>query len=256
MADNNVTRDLGYSDTSYNFCFVLYPDSVSYSYLDILKNIRTLYLGHSISAYAYILHDHDVIVDTDVAEGRYPAELLGQPRKPHYHLLINFKSQKSYRAVLKLLGLYGSYQDDNGYLHVIYPFESYTAIVHNFRNYLRYMLHRTPDSASKYQYDVDKMISSDPNLVNRIVTDSVVIDDVVLFKDIVHFIDTSGDLDMREVYNYCSGISQDHLGIYFKPKFYRTIKDFVDNHNVSLKKRKEEKLLYDRKDTQRIEKDS
>lgn len=243
---DEINRDLGFADTSYNFCFVLYPDSKSYDYMEILKLIRTLYLGHSISAYAYILHDHDSVVESDIIEGRYAADQLGQPRKPHYHLLINFKSQKSYRAVLKLVGLYGMYADENGYNHLIYPFDSSTAIVHNFRNYLKYMLHRTPDSAAKHQYDVDEMISSDPDLVSRIVTDSAVIDDVNLFKDVVHFIDTSGDLDMRSVYNYCSGLSPDHLALYFKPKFYRTIKDFIDNHNMSLKKRKEEKLLYDR----------
>lgn len=243
---NINTTDLGYADTSYNFCFVLYPDSYSYKYMDILKNIRTLFLSHSISNYAYVLHDRDIIVDSDIAEGRYPADQLGEPRKPHYHLLINFKSQKSYRSVLKLLGLYGSYSDDNGYLHLIYPFQSSTAIVHNYRQYLRYMLHRTEDSKSKFQYELDKLITPDPEMAAKIISDSIVIDDVMLFRDIVKYIDTQGDLDMRSIYDYCSGISQEHLAIYFKPKFYRTIKDFVDNHNMSLKKRKEEKLLYDR----------
>lgn len=245
MMDENINTNMDYSAFSYNFCFVLYPDSISYRYMDLLKNVKALYTAHSISSYAYILHDLDVVVDSDILEGRYRAEDLGKPRKSHYHLLVNFKYQKSYRAVLKLLGLYGSYSDLDGNLHLIYPFDSSTAVVHSYRNYLKYMLHRTPDSASKHQYPVDKMITSDPDLVNRILSDNVVIDDVMLFKDIVHFIDHSGDLDMRAVYNYCNGISQDHLAIYFKPKFYRTIKDFVDNHNTSLKK-VEVKVLDDR----------
>lgn len=238
--------DLGYADTSYNFCFVLYPDSHSYSYLDLFKNIKTLYFSHSIANYAYILHDCDIVVDSDIAEGRYSADQLGQPRKPHYHLLINFKSQKSYRSVLKLIGLYGCYQDENGYLHLKYPFNSSTAIVHNFRQYLKYMLHRTEDSAAKHRYDPDKMITSDPELINKATSDSVIVDDVAMFNDLVHFIDTSGIIDMREVYNFCSSMSPDYISLYFKPKFYRTIKDFVDNHNTSYKKRKDEKLLYDR----------
>ena len=174
-----------YAATSYNFCFVLYPDSNSYSCEWVLSNVKSLYYNYSISNYAYILHDSDVVVESDVIEGRYSQDELGNSRKPHYHLLVSFKSQKSYRSVLKLLGLYGMYTNTDGQLQLIYPFNASTAIVHKFRNYIKYMLHRTPDSSDKHQYDIDDLVSSDPELISKISSDSIIIDDSALFKDIV-----------------------------------------------------------------------
>lgn len=237
---------LGYDSIGYNFCFVLYPDSRSYSYKDIFNIVHELNLSKIINHFAFILHDKDVVVESDVSSGRYSEDLLGTPRKPHFHLLVSFHRQKSYRSVLKALGLYGSYADENGEYHLKYPFGSDTAIVHRFRNYLNYMLHNTPDSKSKHRYYPDAVVSSDPSMVEKATSDDVVLDDISFFKEIVHFIDISGNVSMRDVYDYCCNTSDEYVTVYFKPKYYRTIKDFVDNHNTSLRKQKEVKLMYDR----------
>lgn len=71
-----------------NFGFVMYPESAPDNWIPILEDLQ-------IPAFISPLHDKDIIIDT------------GEPKKPHWHVILMFSGKKSYKQVLELLSPLG-----------------------------------------------------------------------------------------------------------------------------------------------------
>lgn len=121
---------------SYNWTFLLYPESMNRNYLDYLKSG---YFSFAISP----LHDMDLEED-------------GSLKKPHYHVVLHFDTLKSYSQLLEItVDLSGTIPQK----------------VFSLSGVTRYLIHA--DDKAKFQYsrndiysynfDLDKYISS-PNI--------------------------------------------------------------------------------------------
>lgn len=109
-----------------NFATVVYPDSENTpdDWLAILEEFKTPILVSP-------LHDQDV-------------NPTGEPKKPHYHVIITFEGKKSKEQVKELFDLVGGVGLE---------------IVNSLRGYARYLCHL--DNPEKHQYEVSdvKMLS-------------------------------------------------------------------------------------------------
>lgn len=105
------------------FTGVIYPDSESYNYLEILENIKKF------SEYAYITHDSDFNEDNT-------------PKKVHIHYVIRCPTPRSINSIAKELGV---------------TLES-VQIGKNFKQLIRYLIHL--DNDEKSAYTADKIITN------------------------------------------------------------------------------------------------
>ena len=114
-----------------NFAVILYPESEQHRRLLTFFERRS-----SLYRPVYILHDLDVWVEGDeLPEGVQ----VGERKKPHWHVLISYPTQTVPSAVSKFLG--GIYVEG----------------VSNSFHYIQYMVHDTPESWCKTQYDVSSL---------------------------------------------------------------------------------------------------
>lgn len=106
-----------------NFAYVVYPDSLPEHWKDILSDLH-------VPIFISPLHDNDINAN-------------GEPKKPHYHLVIMFEGKKSITQIENLL------KPLNGPDHV--------EVINNLRSYARYLCHL--DNPDKAQYDIEKVVS-------------------------------------------------------------------------------------------------
>lgn len=120
-----------------NFATVVYPESAPENWREILS-------GYFIPAFVSPLHDKDVNV-------------TGEPKKPHYHVMVMFdgkKSEEQVRVLFESIGGVG------------------LEVVESLRGYARYLCHL--DNPEKAQYnpsDVVSMNGSDYSYTIGIVAD-------------------------------------------------------------------------------------
>lgn len=107
------------------FACELYPEDSEH--LKILEYIKKYY------EYAYILHDEDVWED-DTEEHK-----AGDKKKPHYHVVLNFKNARSIDKLKQELGL--------KHLETC-----------NYYFYIRYLIHK--DYPRKFQYDEKEIVTN------------------------------------------------------------------------------------------------
>lgn len=114
-----------------NFAFIVYPDDerLPHNWQD---ELAALHVPMAISP----LHDSDVYGPDD--EGHTP----GEPKKPHYHVLMTFSGKKSPCQVLTML-------EPLNVIHV--------ENVNDVRGYCRYLCHL--DDPAKAQYKVSDIVS-------------------------------------------------------------------------------------------------
>ena len=105
------------------FCLVLYKESDSYSFSEVIKNIK------SYKYYAYCCHDSD-LDDT------------GIPKKIHYHFVIKLDNASTIDALSKKIGV---------------P-KNYIQNIRNERAFIRYLIHFDDDD--KFQYNLDDIVVS------------------------------------------------------------------------------------------------
>lgn len=105
-----------------NWTIVVYPDSAPNNWRDIIDEWHIEWVESP-------LHDKDVNAD-------------GEPKKPHWHILLMFSSVKSYDQVLSLC------QEVNC------PIPKQ---VHNTKALVRYMAHL--DNPDKAQYDITGIVA-------------------------------------------------------------------------------------------------
>lgn len=143
-----------------NFATVIYTDSAP---LDFQSLISSLHIPCFLSPY----HDKDFNPD-------------GEPKKPHYHLLLMFEGKKSISQVQDLLSNISTV-----------PVE----IVDSLRGYARYLCHL--DNPEKAQYDIELVRSftgADYNAIIGLATDKYkAVGEMIAFVD-EHAISAFSDL--------------------------------------------------------------
>lgn len=151
---------------SRTFALELYPEDISH--MSILEYIMQHY------EYAFILHDKDVYEDTT------EEHMIGETKKPHYHVIISFKNARSIDSIKKELEL----------KHVE---------TCNFYAYTRYLIHL--DSPKKHQYSKDEITTNMPTRIDsalkreynskeqdsRILIDYIFSRNFTTFKDLVEY---------------------------------------------------------------------
>lgn len=108
-----------------DFGGVIYPDSESYSFEEVLDAIQETF-----EAWAYICHDMDV-------------DETGASKKPHVHWYGRFKEAKTVSSVAKKLGLA----------------QNEIEIIKKSKFYLRYLIHA--DNPEKFQYQREQVTVSE-----------------------------------------------------------------------------------------------
>lgn len=113
-----------------NFSVVLYPDCLEH------MNMLDYLLNHDyVFQIVYILHDKDVWEED--TEGHK----IGEPKKPHYHVLVHSKNPMQLSAFLKFFHVWIDYAEP----------------VSSVQSLLLYFIHSTPDSMNKFQYSPDEL---------------------------------------------------------------------------------------------------
>lgn len=104
-----------------NFATVIYPESVPANWKDILSDAH-------IPVFVSPLHDKDI-------------NPTGEPKKPHYHVIVMYEGKKSREQVLELFSSFGGVGLE---------------VVSSVRGYARYLCHL--DNPEKAQYDTSDVL--------------------------------------------------------------------------------------------------
>lgn len=113
------------------------------SFNDIAERIATL----NFQLYAYIMHDKDVLT----TENEQTGEIEQTPKKRHYHLMVELKNPISFKSM----------QDKFPGAHIETPKYKKSAY--------QYLLHNSPNSKEKYQYELTEIITNSLEQVKFII---------------------------------------------------------------------------------------
>lgn len=183
-----------------NFATVVYPDSAPANWQDILSD-------QFIPAFISPLHDKDTNAD-------------GEPKKPHWHVVVMFEGKKSMDQVTELFNLIGGVGCE---------------VVKSTRGYARYLCHLdNPEKAQYNQEDVRSMGGAD-----YIGTIGLIIDK---YKAIGEMIDYCM---ANEVYSYSSLLE------YCRMERFDWFRVLCDNGTVVIKEYLKSRSWTDKKDTYR-----
>lgn len=165
MAENKKTRGAGRST---NWATVVYPDSAPTDWLDKLNELH-------VDAFVSPLHDSDV-------------NATGEPKKAHWHVLINFATVKSKEQAQEVFDAIEGVGCER---------------VSNFRNYSRYLCHLdNPDKARYSEKDVKTFGALDYLEVIGIPTDKYqVIGEMIDFCDLNNIVSYAQLLRITRKYN-------------------------------------------------------
>lgn len=143
-----------------NFATVVYPESAPADWLEILS-------GHFVASFVSPLHDKDL-------------NPTGEPKKPHYHVILMFEGKKSIeqaRAIFETIGGVGC------------------EVVNSIRGYARYLCHL--DNPEKAQYspeDVKSFCGADYNGVI-----GLAIDKYKAIREMIHYCDENNILAFSDL---------------------------------------------------------
>ncbi len=127
---------------SRNWCLVLYPDDETHvNCISILESSGYQYCG--------ILHDRDIYDDTDTTD----TNLIGTPKKPHYHIVITLKNPRFREPIAQELGIKPNYLE----------------VCRNRDAALLYMVH--DGYPNKFQYEIDSLFGPLASAVNKLLAD-------------------------------------------------------------------------------------
>lgn len=147
-----------------NFATVVYPDSASPDWIQLLSD-------QFIPSFVSPLHDRDI-------------NPTGEPKKPHYHVLLMFDGKKSIEQVREIFNIIGGVGCET---------------VNSIRGYARYLCHL--DNPDKEQYspeDVKCLCGSDYSG-----TCSLVIDKYKALDEMMDFCDETGITSYRDLMQFC-----------------------------------------------------
>ncbi len=114
-----------------NFATVVYPESAPEDWQDVLAR-------HAVPAFISPLHDRDV-------------NPTGEPKKPHYHVMLMFEGKKSIEQVMEVFGSIAGVGCE---------------VVKSVRGYARYLCHL--DNPEKAQYDTSDVRSIAADYISTI----------------------------------------------------------------------------------------
>lgn len=138
---------------SRNFTFIFYPDCPEH--IDLMN----YYISHY--KYVSILHDKDVDENVEL-------------KKAHYHFVVSFPNPRSLTGLKKEIAKFKV---------------CHTEIVGCMESYIKYMIHDTPDSKDKYQYDSSEL-KGDLQIISRALSKSSEEQEVNGLSEILDIIDS------------------------------------------------------------------
>lgn len=148
-----------------NFATVVYPESAPENWLEIVA-------GHFVPAFISPLHDSDINPD-------------GEPKKPHYHVVLMFEGKKSLEQIRDITLSFGGVGCE---------------IVQSIRGYARYLCHL--DNPEKAQYSPeDVMVFCGADYTSTI---GLVIDKYKAVREMIAFCKEQGVESFSELLEYSS----------------------------------------------------
>ena len=147
-----------------NFATVVYPESAPEDWMETLA-------GEFVPAFVSPLHDKDI----------NPG---GEPKKPHYHVVLMFEGKKSMEQVREITAKIGGVGLEK---------------VNSIRGYARYLCHLdNPEKAQYLPEDVRCLCGADYNYTIGLVTDKY-----KAIDEIMDFIDANSITSYRNLMQYC-----------------------------------------------------
>lgn len=157
-----------------NWTIVLYPDSTPVNWRDIIEEMHIEWVESP-------LHDRDVNAD-------------GEPKKPHWHILLMFGGVKTFEQVLELTDS----------LNCPIPKRC-----HNSKSLVRYMAHL--DNPDKVQYNVDDIKAHGgvdlPELLRPSSSERY-----SLIKDMLQYVKSNDVVEFQDLLDYAM---QEHMDDWF-----------------------------------------
>lgn len=155
------------------WAFIVYPESVRENWENILEEKGMIFC---ISP----LHDKDI-------------DPTGEPKKPHYHVLIEYTGPKTYKSVKEEIC------DEIG--------ATIPKKVESIRGYYRYLIHA--DNPDKAQYNIEdikhyngfkvELTTTEITLIKKKICNIINTINVKEYKDLLDYFDEIGDTDFWEV---------------------------------------------------------
>ena len=156
------------------WCFLVYEDSAPPFWQDILHDLAVPFL---ISP----RHDKDVYDEKDIIEN--PNLVLGDLKKPHYHVIIDFDNTKTIKQAQEISDLLSGVK----VRHVI-----------SKKGMARYLCHL--DNPDKYQYDVNDVTSCCIDYIELI---SIKTDKYWLIRELLQFVDDNNIYSYHVLVRHC-----------------------------------------------------
>lgn len=148
-----------------NYATIVYPESAPSDWQDILSK-------QFIPAFISPLHDKDI-------------NPTGEPKKPHYHVILMFEGKKSIEQVTQIFNLIGGVGCEK---------------VNSIRGYARYLCHL--DNPEKAQYD-EALVRSLGG-ADYIGTIGLVIDKYKAIKEMADYCKKNDIYNFADLFEYCA----------------------------------------------------
>lgn len=174
MSTKKSTTEKKVDDRTRNFTALLYPDCVNTpeNWLQILGELQ-------IPMFISPLHDKDVTIS-------------GEPKKPHYHIILMFEGKKSIEQAKEIFSLVGAVPPPE--------IQGKSSIkVQSIRGAARYLCHL--DNPDKALYDVDNVVSFGGADYSAII--GLAIDKYKAIDEIMDYCDENGVYSYRDLLQYC-----------------------------------------------------
>lgn len=185
------------------FATIVYPDSAPANWKEIIKETH-------VPAFISPLHDKDVNPD-------------GQLKKPHYHVMLIFDSNKNFeRQVKPIFDRFGGVGREE---------------ILSQRGYARYMCHK--DNPEKYQYDESEV--EEINGACYAVTITLPTDEIGAVEAMIDFIENNDIYSFRKLFMWCKDNQKDWFRLLASSKTY-IIKEYLKSRYWDLEN--EDKVEY------------
>lgn len=156
---------MGVDNRKRNFATVVYPESVP-------ENWRSILSGLFVPCFISPLHDQDV-------------NPTGEPKKPHYHVMLMFEGKKTDEKVRELCTSFGGVGLEN---------------VNSLRGYARYLCHL--DNPEKHQYTVSDVMTFGGADYNHCI--GLVSDKYKSIREMISFCKANGMYSYSDLLEYSS----------------------------------------------------
>lgn len=161
MTEKDIQKD----GRSRNWSLIVYPESAPPDWREILDQTGEKWIESP-------LHDKDI------------NELSGEPKKPHWHVIISFSNKKSVKQVKAVSDLLNTPEPKK---------------VGSLQGSVQYLWHR--NNPEKYQYDKSEVIAHNGFKYRQYLTDVGVDTDMIL-KDIINWIDENNCTEYADLVKY------------------------------------------------------